>query len=180
MKKLIENILNDELVIKPNIKYIYQKHEIEVVFIENSEYNQYLIDEKISHKYLFDNKHKKHLLIVTEDKYQELPSLFSELVIKATLRVFVNRKKTRDVIRPIVFIIGIITLLANIFILRKYPFKEVFFVPIISVIILFLLFRYASKLMDELYFKDQQKTREHLLKALPDLAKDLAEDKKKN
>lgn len=180
MKKLINDILNDELIIRPKIKYEYQKHEIEVVFVENTEYNQYLIDEKISHKYLFDNKSKRHLLITTEESYNKFPTLLGELVIKATLRVFINRKKTRDTLRPIVLVVGVIVLILNIIILRNRAFKEIFFIPLISVIIVGILFYYVSKLMTDLYLKDQQNTREHLLKALPDLENELEEDKKKN
>lgn len=180
MEKLIKDIINDETVIKPNIKYEYQKHEIEVVFIESSEYNQYLIEDNINHKYLFDNKKNKHLLILTKDTYDKFPLLFGELVIKATLRVFLNRKKTRDIIRPIVFILSIIVLVLNFLILLSHSFKEVFFVPIISIIIMFIISMYASKLMNEFYLKDQERTKEHLLKAIPYLAKELEENKKKN
>lgn len=176
-KKLITDILNDEPnVIKPNIKYAYKKDDIEVVFIDNSEYHEYFIDQNITNKYIFNHKGRNHLLIAQQKNFESYKSVYSELVIKSTLRLFINRRKTQRNLKALLFILTIFTLLANIFILSTNEFNKIFFVPLISIIIIAILFIYTSKVIHELYIKDQQRTKEQLFIALPNLEEELKLD----
>lgn len=181
MKDLVntvfENILEDELVIKTNYKYNYEKDEICVVFIENSEYYQLLIDEEISNKYLFNHKGNKHLLLAVKDNFDKYPSLYSELVIKSTLRLFVNRRKSQKKLRALVFTLSLIVLLANVLIILSNEFSKIFFIPILSVIVVGLVFIYVSKLMSIIYRKEQSTTKEKLFEVFPNLEDEIISDK---
>lgn len=176
-QKLINDVLTDEPhIIRPNIKYTYKKNDIEVVFIDNSEYHEYFIDQNITNKYIFDDKGKKHLLIAQKANYEKYNNIYSEVVIKSTLRLFVNRRKTQRKFKSLFISLTVFTLIANIIILANNEFKKIFFVPLISVIIILILFIYTSKLINELYLKDKQRTKEQLFIALPNLQEELKLD----
>lgn len=176
--KIINNILSDDEVVKSNIKYQYKKNNIEVVFIEGSEYNEYLLEENISNKYIFNYKGKNHLLIANSKSFNKYKSLFSELVIKSTLRLFVNRRKTRRTFKSVLLIFSFIVLISNIIIVRNNSFSKVFFIPFLSLIITAILFVYISKVISQLYIKDQERTKRELIKVLPNLEKEIEEDNK--
>lgn len=177
-EKIIYNIANDEEVVRPEIIYQYKKDSIEVVFVENSEYNEYLIEQNISNKYLFNYKSKNHLLIVNSKSFNKHKSLFSELVIKSTLRLFVNRRKTRRTLKTLFTIFTLFTIISNIVIIQNNNFSKVFFIPIISLIVITILFVYISKLIEQLYLKDQERTKKELVKLLPNLEKEINADQK--
>lgn len=176
---IINNIINDTEVIKPKIKYQYKNDTIEVLFVENSEYNEYLLEQNISNKYIFNYKGKNHLLIVNSNSYNKYKSLFSEVVIKSTLRLFVNRRKTRIRFKIILLTFSLIVVVLNYLILKYNNFSKVFFIPVISLIVIAISFVYISKIIEQLYVKDQERTKNELKKLLPNLDKDIKEDKNK-
>lgn len=165
----ITNILKDDEVIRPNIIYSYNKNEIEILFIENSEYYEYFINENITHKYLFNHKGKKHLLLLNQNSYNKFKSLYSEITIVSTLRLFINRRKRRNLLRFISFSLIMLIALLNLFILNIYSFNKVFYLPLLSIIAVVILYIYPSKLMDYLYLKDKEKTKEKLEELYPNL-----------
>lgn len=170
IKELIDEILEDELVIKPNIQYQYKNDTIEIVFIENSNYIEHFEREEITNKYLFDYKGKKHLLLLNQRSYELYQDLYSEMVILATLRLFVNRRSDQKRIKTYAISTIVLITLLNIAVLIFNPFKKVFYVPIISLVIIGLIFVYASKIIERTYEEEKLKTEKLLLEKLPKLA----------
>lgn len=176
--ELINEIIYDENVIVNKGIISYMKNDLILVFIENSEYYDYLKNEQITHKYLFDHKGKMHLLLTTENYYRKYPNLFSSLVLKANLRLFVSRRKNNRTIKFVTYTLLLLIILANYFALRNNQILKVIYVPIISIVIAITTYIQSSKLMTKLYRSDQEATKKQLITIIPDLEKELEKEKK--
>lgn len=162
MKEIIKDAINeikeDRDTIKSGIIYEYKKHRIEVVFVGKSKFNNYFKKEQLTHQYLFDHKSKNHMLFILEESFNAFKELYSDIVIVATLRLFLQRIKTNRLVKLLSYTTAFVLLAFNIILLFANEFKEIFYIPIISALIIFLVFFFGSKLMDELYLKEKERT----------------------
>lgn len=162
MKELIKDaimeIRDDAETIKTKIIYSYKKHQVEIVFVGKSKFNKYFKEHKLTHQYLFDHKSKDHMLFILEESFNTYKELYSDIVIVATLRLFLQRIKTNRLVKVLSYTTVFMLLAFNIILLFVNDFKKIFYIPIISAIMIFLVFFFGSKLMDELYAKEKERT----------------------
>lgn len=178
-KEIILDLYNDDRVVKTNHKFKYKKHMLEVVLVDNTEYEVSLQNQEVSSMYLFSESGKYHVLIITEKHYSKtFKDLYTPPIILKNLKFFVNKKHVMNYGR-ITLALALLSLVAiNLMFIFQYGLRQIFYIPIISVgvgLVVFLLF---GKLLKRQYAQLQKELMEELILEYPEIERRIEQEKK--
>lgn len=178
-REIITDIYNDERVIKTNRKFKHKKHILEVVFVDNTEYEQSLLNQEVGSIYLYDDKGKNHVLIITKNHYEkDFKDLYTPSIILKNLRFFVEKKHIMKFGQVSLVLAFIVVIIANIFIILEKGLFKVIYIPIISAGVLVLLFFLFSKILEKQYKNLQEELMTLLKEENPNIEKRIEQEKK--
>lgn len=179
VKEVIKEIYEDDNVFKTKHIFKSGKHKLEVVFVDNTEYHQSLIDDKKASLYLFDEKGRNHLLLITKNNYEKtFKDLYKPDIILSNLNFYI-KKKTVLTIAKTTFIFSILlVVIANLFIILEYGLDKVFYIPLISIVLLVIVFLLNGKLLNVLYNNIQKELVEELEAKHPNIKRRMEQEKK--
>lgn len=178
-KVVVDEIINSDKVFKTNHIFKYGKNTLEVIFIDNTEYEESLVNQVKGSLYLYDEKGIHHLLLIRRKDYEvTFKELYTPDMILSNLKLYVNRRKTLNFGRGSFILTIILLIIVNLIFIIEYGFDKVFYIPVISVIIGFIIFTVYSKVMMRNYLDEKHEMQEEQLAKNPRI-KTLIEEEKR-
>lgn len=178
VKEVITDMYLDDNVFKTKHIFKHGKNVLELLFVDNTEYEQSLRDQKKASLYLFDEKGKRHVLITTRVVYEKTyKDLFEPKIILKNLQFFSKKKIALNIGRVSFMLLCLMLIVVNIVLILEYGFMNIIYLPIVSVLLALGFFLLNGKILQKNYDKIQVELIEELVKEYPNIERRIEQEK---
>lgn len=178
VKEVITDMYLDENVFKTKHIFKHGKNILEVLFVDNTEYEESLRDQKKASLYLFDEKGKRHVLITTRVVYEKTyKDLFQPKIILKNLEFHSKKKIALNIGRYSFMLFCLMLIIVNIILIFEFGFMSIVYVPILSVLLAIGFFMLNGKILEKNYEKIQEELVQELIKEYPNIERRMEQEK---